>query len=258
MKSWYCKSLGVLLLLPSIGEAAGPVGQALPTIVMSAFATPGLGKPRSLNTLIYTEAFHRLGYHLIVIPLPPLRATILVESDLVDGELERSAEYGAAHPSLVRIEEVTQTLTLGAYVSDQKIKINGWNSLLMTRYRFEYRTGIRVAQVAIPSYIPQEQISVIRTTEQGLQKLAVGRTDVYIDFDERVKWTMKMQTLLHDGHIFRSGTIQQVKINAYLSRKRAALAPELTTVLRSMKQEGVIANYERITKNDSDWALVSR
>jgi polar amino acid transport system substrate-binding protein len=144
------------------------------------------------------------------------------------------------------------------YVSDQKIKINGWNSFLMTPYRFEYRTGVRVAQVSIPSDIPQEQISVIRTTEQGLQKLALGRTDVYIDFDERVKWTMRMQALLRDGRIFRSGTIQQVQIYAYLSRQRAALAPELAAVLRAMKQEGVIANYERIMRNDSDWVMASR
>lgn len=258
MKCRRRKALTFLLLCSGMANAVEPADAPLPTLVMATFATPGRSSPRSLNALIYAEAFRRLGYRLVVVPLPPLRATRMAEAGLIDGELERSTAYGATHPGLVRIDQVSQILTLGAYVVDPGIRIERTDAFVKSPYRFEYRMGIRAAQAGVPGGIPESQISVIGSTEQGLRKLAAGRTDVYIDFDERVNLTMRLQPALQGGHIFRAGTLQEVRINAYLSRKRAALAPVLAAELDTMKREGVIAGYERAINGDAQRVVAGK
>ncbi|MRW87529.1 hypothetical protein GJ698_26000 [Pseudoduganella sp. FT26W] len=251
-------SLILFLLLPDLADAAGPTERVERTIVMSTLAPMSMGKPLSLNAQIYSEAFHRLGYRLVVMPLPPLRATMLIELGLIDGELERSTEYGIAHPSLLRIDEVSQFRTLAAYVRDGSIKTFGWSSFNSSGHRFEYRMGIHVAEAGMANLVPNGQVSTINNTTQGLRKLALGRTDVYIDFDERVSLEMKTNPLLQDQRIYRSGTVQRVRLHAYLNQKNAALAPRLVEVLSAMKREGVVANYERAVKSETNSYLASR
>ena len=89
-----------------------------------------------LETL-YAEAFRRLGYEFKLISQPGERAMIDANQGTVDGEAARIMNIDTgAYPNLLRVPHPIVTLQDGAYVIDDAIKIEGWESLADKPFRF--------------------------------------------------------------------------------------------------------------------------
>ncbi len=192
-----------------------------------------------LLATIYQEAFRRLSVELEIRVFPPARARMEAIAGNVDGELARSYGYEATQQAMLRVPEATLVATTCAYVHNPQIRLNGWDSLRGTGYRVEYRAGYAVIGDKLASLVAPEQLSRVGTGEQGLRKLAVGRTDVYVDNEEFVEPILASGVLGPLG-IYKAGVLERTPIYAYLNKRHASLALRLAEVLRKMKADGDI------------------
>lgn len=240
-----------ILCLPAPGAMAEPHGHAAPvtkpakgrTIVLSGSADswrifgPWL-------TLIYTEAFGRLGYGLEYRPYPAKRASLLSDQGEVDGEIHRVGPYGSLHPELVQVATSHFSITFCAYGTKPLALGEGWNGLKDTPLRVEYRSGVTRPSMLLATLVPADRLSTANNVLLGLRKLARGRTDVFIDIDTVVEATLA-QPEFQGTSIRKLAQLETIPTYAFLHRRHSALAVQLGPVLADMKREGLIEKFRQ-------------
>ena len=199
-------------------------------------------------TLVFTEAFQRLGYEFRYDGYPAARASAMSDSGKVDGEISRVFEYQDTHPNLIRVDEALYSTKFVAFAVKPGIELHGWKSLENTAYRVDYRRGVKLSKSELSLVVAPGFLSEVTTAEQGLMKLIKGRTDLYVDVEFII--VQAINALNPDqfavSALYQAGIMQEVDAYAYLHRKRAALVPKVTEVLNVMKQEGLFARYFEI------------
>ena len=199
-------------------------------------------------TLVFSEVLRRLGYELQYDGYPAARASKMSDAGLVDGEISRVFEYQAAHPNLIRVDEALYSTNFIAFAAKPGIALHGWNSLQKTTYNVEYRRGVKLSESKLPQVVASERLSCVGTAEQGLKKLIVGRTDLYVDVDFTiVEAIKKLDPAQSDvSALYQAGIMQEVNAYAYLHKKHVNLVPKVAETLKSMKQEGLFQHYSEI------------
>lgn len=197
--------------------------------------------------MIYTEALHRLGYRLELQRYPSARASLLLDKGEVDGDLGRIYDYGETHPNLIRVEEANSSLVFTAFAVKPGIRLEGWESLRDTTYKVEYRLGGKRPGIVLPQLVDSDHLSSIPKMEQGLKKLLLGRTDVYIDVGsitlEAIRELERSQP--RAAAIYEAGIMESFTSHAFLHKKNAALALRLSETLKTMKNEGLFELYRK-------------
>ena len=194
--------------------------------------------------LIYGDAFARLGYRIEVRPYPAKRLTAMVESGELDGELHRATSYLQEHPTLVRVEQSHFHTSFAAYaISDLPVK-GGWNSLLNTNYRVEYRAGVHRPEIELKKVIRPERLSSVSGSVLGLRKLLAGRTDIFIDHENPISALLASQEF-RSSPIRRIALMEDVAGHVFLNARHRELASALAVVLTAMKNDGSVERYRR-------------
>lgn len=198
--------------------------------------------------LIYAEAFHRLGYAFQYQGHSGARAPVMAENGEVDGEIHRPEDYGKTAKNLLRVEEPSFAISYVAYAAKPEIALHGWESLKNTDYAVEYRRGAKVPEAALPAVVRPDKLSDVATTAQGMKKLLMGRTDVYIEQDVVASEAIrKLATEAVDpAALHQAGIMYTGYSYLYLHKKHAALAPKVAEVLKAMKQEGAIDRCKQL------------
>ena len=196
-------------------------------------------------TLVFTEAFQRLGYELQYDGYPAARASALSDAGKVDGEISRVFEYQDAHPNLIRVEEALYATKFVAFAFKRGIRVNGWESLKNTSYKVEYRRGVKLSESKLALVVSPKQLSDVSSAELGLKKLISERTDLYVDVEFTIHETIKAlnPSAFDMSRLYQAGIMQEVNAFAYLHKRHAALVPRLTDTLKRMKQEGLFSRY---------------
>lgn len=204
-------------------------------------------------TLIYGEAFRRLGMPVRFEHYSLARRATLVEEGAVDGETSRVYAYGNTRPQLVRVEESLIDLVFTFFTANPSLRLARIEDLRATSYLVEYRRGILLCENTVKEAVPAERISDVLTQAQGLKKLIAGRTDLYCDLEAYV-----LQEL--DLPEFKGAKVRKVisigkavPTYPYLNKKHADLAPRLAAVLKQMKAEGLIEAYRHQVERDLGW-----
>ncbi len=224
-------------LLCAGARAANP---APPTpLVMAATLDTDASPDGAALHRIYTEALRRLNYRLVLRAYPAKRASIMADQGQVDGEIHRVAEYGLSHPNLVRVDSSHFSLLFSAYAREPLELGNGWNALKGGSYRAEYAVGTRKCEVELPKVVAPDRLSVVASDLLGLRKLALGRTDLFIDVDSVVQTVLALPEF-QGTPIRKVALMEEVKAYAYLHNRHKALAGRLAEVLNEMKREGRI------------------
>lgn len=202
-------------------------------------------------TLIFTEVFRRLGYELQYDGYPAARASAMSDAGEVDGEISRVFEYQVTHPNLIRVDEVLYSTNFVAFAVKPGIVLQGWKSLQHTTYNVEYRRGVNLSESELSNVVAAEHLSDVPTAEQGLKKLIMGRTDLYVDVEFTIVETKKgLNPADFDvSALYQAGIMKEVDAYAYLHRKHAALVPKVAGILKSMKQEGLFEHYFEIASD---------
>jgi polar amino acid transport system substrate-binding protein len=199
-------------------------------------------------TLIFTEVFRRLGYELQYDGYPAARASAMSDAGEIDGEISRVLEYQMTHPNMIRVDQVLYSTNFVAFAVKPGIVLHGWKSLQNTTYNVEYRRGVELSESELPLVVALEHLSKVATAEQGLKKLIMARTDLYVDVEFTTVEAMKrLDPVEFDvSAVYQAGIMQEVAAYAYLHKKHAALVPKVAEVLKAMKQEGLFESYRKI------------
>lgn len=240
-------SIACVLIVP---VSAIPGHAAEPIVLVGSQDTKNSFHGRWL-TLIYTEVFKRLGYDLQYHGYPSARASRMSDAGLFDGEINRVAAYQAAHPNLIRLETSHFTTTLAAYAVKPGIQLEGWESFKDTDYLVEYRRGTKIVEVGLTPFVLPGNLSEITTTEQGLKRLILDRTDIYVDVVDTVTGVLKeLNSDKYDpSSVYQAGIMAKTTLHLYLHKKHAALVPKVNETLKAIKKEGLVAQYQQRAKN---------
>lgn len=195
-------------------------------------------------TLIYKEAFRRLGLPVEVTSLNLARRTALAEEGGIDGEVSRIHAYADNHPSLIRIEEPVMEFTFSLFTGSADLQAQQLADLPANAL-VEYRRGILLCENTLKKSIPAERLGTVTTTEQGIRKLLARRSDAYCEIDIYVTELMQSGTLGANAVPRKLFDIATLKTYPYLARKHAELAPRLTAVLQQMRAEGLLSRYQK-------------
>ncbi|MFS2002541.1 hypothetical protein ACEN9F_02850 [Duganella sp. CT11-25] len=226
---------GMLLAAAGCGRAHA---QGAPEhLVMATFGQVDSFASKWLE-LIYTEAFRQLGVALEIRYLPAARAGAEAIAGKVDGELARSVEYEATQSTMLRLTEPTLFVATAAYARRRDIRLApGWEGLRGTTYRTEYRFGYSITERKLMAVLPAAHLTAVQTSETGLRKLVLGRTDLYIDTAEAIEPLLATPEF-RDAGIRQASVLQRGPLYAYLNKKHAHLAPRLAAILKKMRESG--------------------
>lgn len=206
--------------------------------------------------LIYTEALRRMDIEFVLELVPAKRASLYCDTGQVDGDLSRVYSYSERHPNLIRVEEHNVLVKFSAFTTDSRIVLKGWKSLREKEYHVEYRRGISQCEIALPRVVPPERLSDVTAVHQGIQKLLLGRTDVYVgvtDYVMKYLSSDEFKQISQGRAVFHAGLMGQITGHAHLHKKHRALVPQLSAILGKMKEEGLFDVYREQTGIDLKW-----
>ncbi|KQW96591.1 hypothetical protein ASC94_07035 [Massilia sp. Root418] len=193
-------------------------------------------------SLICEDAFQQLGLDVEVRIFPPLRGSMEADAGRIDGEVGRARAYADTHPNLVRVDEALLSFRVAAFTRLPGLKIANWDSLKGTPYRVEYRSGYVTFKASLEQVLPLQQISSVVDSQTGLQNVALGQTDIFVDLEE---FGQRQLAKLHKRYrdVYNAGLVQDTPVYIYLHKRHAALAPRLAEILATMKSNGAIARH---------------
>jgi len=244
------KKILIALLVASVWLPSLAYGQVIPpspvpkpfVMAMIRPETDYLGK---WWRLVYSEMFRRLGIPVEFRDYPGKRASTEIDEGRVDGEPGRIKEYFEMHPQLIRIDEALFPLNFTAFAISPSIpKLNAWADLKGTSYHVAFNRGIRICEINLPKVVAPDKLTSVTDPVQGIKQLAAGHIDLYIDQESGIL------TLLRDPEfqgksIRRVGVMERAFVYPYVHKKHADLVPKMRTVLRAMKNEGLIEHYHK-------------
>jgi len=193
------------------------------------------------SELVLTEAFDRLGLSFSLQNHPSSRVMEMVTQGIADGDscrIEYLLDLGD-FPNHVRVDEPILLHFSYAYVIDEDIEIQGWDSLKNTNYRVGYARGVRYVEKALRNVVSDDYIFIVTDATTGFEMLESDRIDVL------VAGLTPLPSKYEDGSIRRAGVLQESRIYSYMNKKHSELAKQLSETLRTMKSQGLFQEYER-------------
>jgi polar amino acid transport system substrate-binding protein len=194
--------------------------------------------------LTYTEAFRRLGMEYEVKNYPMKRGPRLVNQGKLDGDPAREPDFSTKYPNLLRVDEPILTGRMIAYTTDKKIKLNNkWESLRNTKFRVNYRRGVKICEENLPKVVRPDKLETVNTDIQGLKKLLAKRIDIYVGIESIVVTLLKTKEFSALS-FYKAGVMDESKAYPFLHKKHEKLIPKLAAVLKAMKEEGLFEQYD--------------
>lgn len=233
------RALQVVIVCLVVGASSATAQES---ITLAFYGHPDEAPVYRWGELIYTEAFKRLGIKFAYQVLPPIRASLMANSGVVDGEIARIDSYGTDHPNLIRVEESVATEKILAIVKDPSHVIENWESLRGTTYKVEFFRGIAKTRQHLKGLVNPALLSESSNPLYSLNKLYYGRIDVFIGSELRLLPLLETPAVKQfDLHV--AGALDEVKVYPYLHKRHTSLAVKLEQVLRQMKSEGLFRKY---------------
>jgi len=192
--------------------------------------------------LLYTEAFSRLGLEFNYIICPLKRCSYMSNLGQVDGEPQRIYNYLEKYPHLVRVEEPIIRTQVAIYSLNGLKHYDSWDSLSGLTERIGYVRGAKDTQLQLDLRVNENLLSSVTTVYQGLMKLKLRRTDLFIDLKSRVDLWLSTKEFKGVG-IKQVGILDEHDSYPFIHKKHTSLAPKLADVLFQLKSEGV---YDRL------------
>ncbi len=176
----------------------------------------------------------KLKITIVVIRLPAIRAVYALKQNKIDGELSRVIEYEASIPGIIRVDEPITEMPYFAFSKSEDITINGWKSLVP--YKVVYIRGYKMIGVHLKPI--HTKLHPVTTAEMGLNMVAAGRADIYIDSLFGIASAMTPSQLTKKGIKKLKPPVMVVRTYTFFAPKHADLAKKYNKVLVELKKDG--------------------
>lgn len=195
---------------------------------------------------IAKEAFKRMKIDLTFQYLPAARATLLSNSGKIDGELVRVFDYGKSGvaPNLIRTTEPLITIKYVAFIKNPKLNIKDLKGLKNSKLQVDILRGLPILKRLVELQIPKENLTEVNSRDQEIQRLLLGRSDLFLDSETDVQVLLKSPKY-KNHQILKAWTLGNYPLYIYLHKKNENLIPQLDQVLRKMKTDGTIDQIEK-------------
>lgn len=180
---------------------------------------------------ILQEAYRRLGFEIVAVPLPAERALRVADSGLTDGETVRIEGLEALYPNLVRVPESVVSVKVKAFTTGTTFPVAGWESL--RPYSICYMHGLKLYEQGTQGMNRVSALGLenaLRLLRDGICDVAVLSPSAWIMVD-----SLKMGPMRE-----LEPPIATYDLYHYVHRRHEKLVPLLAEELRKMKQEGVV------------------
>lgn len=235
-------TLFAALVLAFLFQSGGKVAAEQP-VVMGIIQSKSDYYGR-LVSLIYDEAFRRIGRKLEINYYPAKRSSLLVKEGEIDGDLARTKSFLQEHPHLIPVTESPLTIRIMAFTNSPTLKISGWQDLKQTGYRVDYLRGSALIEQKLEKGELLAPISLVNDWTLGLRKLFADRSDIFVEFEGGVRFAMT-RSEFQGKTLFVAGQLDEFTVHAFLQPEHKELAAKLSLVLKDMRQEGLIAQFEQ-------------
>lgn len=238
---WTTSFLAVFAALGSLAQAASLAAPAAtPAAWMPEDRAPirigvisGAGS-QAVAAEVMLAVYQRAGVKVELISLPALRATRMVESNQLDGEVARIPAYFRRNPELLRVEPPLFEADVTAFaLSDRAMTIERAEDL--QGLRVGVLRGVVQSLEAVRGIKAVEQVADVR---QMYRMLSSGRLDVVVDA------VLNQQRYIQSsgaGHIVAVGTLGIEPVHHGLHRRHAALADRIAREIEVMAASGELA-----------------
>ena len=186
-----------------------------------------------VDAMVLTEVYKQAGIDLIIVPMPPARATVEATRGTVDGEVNRVASYGDARPTLIRVEPPLYSWQISAfYKKSSKVEIHTSDDL--APYTVGHVRGLKRIEDLVAG-VPR--VEKVNTTELLLKMLDANRIDVAVDGTNESNFYLRR---LGYGDIVQV-ELERQPIHHYLHVKHKDLVPVIGGIIKKLSDSGELA-----------------
>lgn len=224
----------LLILLISLVANSAIAAQRLPEEVLLART-----ENEPLNDLafhILEEAYGRLGTKVIGVLVPAERALLMVNSGDAFGDVIHIDGLESAYPNLIPIPVPLMSADALVFAADRRLTPTNWASL--AKYQLCIRRGIKSIELAVEA---QPTVVVVNQYESIFKMLKAGRCNVAVLPSHAWLEAQRLQvTGLHSA----DRPLQSWPLYHYVHKSHSAIIPQLETQLRTLHDDGFIANKQ--------------
>ncbi len=190
---------------------------------------------------ILKTAYSRIGISVEFKESPVARSILNADSGITDGELARIEGLEKKYPNLIRVSIPIAYDEVFVYSKNFNFKVEGWHSLLP--YKIGLLSGFQRAEQRTAGM----NTEMVTTEQQGLEKLNIGRSDVFIGLQGTLCLIKKLRL---NGITAIDQRLEKIIMYHYLHKSHRTMAARLEAVLTQMQASGEIELIQQQAKLD--------
>ncbi len=188
------------------------------------------------NDLIAKEVFKRAGYEINILRMPAARALHDLDNGITDADLVRIRKIDTVYPNIRVVPEKIIDFDFVAISKNLDFKADGWASL--KPYEVGIVSGWRILEMNVKSNI---SVTRVEDTRQLIKILDNDRVDLVVS--ERWQAQQAIKSLAINSLTIHQPPIKTNELFLVVHKRHEKLIPKLTSIIKSMKQDG---SFERI------------
>jgi len=185
-----------------------------------------------ISEAILKEAYGRLNIDISTTTLPSERALWSANAGILDGDINRIIGLDRQYPNLIRVVVPINAIEGMVFSKNENLKIDTWEDL--KPFSIVLRRGAKFAEHGTQGM----DVSAVLTNDLVFKMLYGGRTEVAVS--TRIEGMLTSKRLGFDSIKPTEPALVNFNLYHYVHKKNRALIPELTAVLTTMKEEGLI------------------
>jgi len=203
--------------------------------------TSGRGEPfvnaeqNGFYDLIVKNMFQRVGIDAKTVLLPSERSLISANTGVDDGNIARIKGIEKKYSDLVMVPEKIIDFDFVVFTKNRQFEIEGWKSL--EPFNVAFINGWKAFEKKVIYY---KTLVKPRDTVQLFELLRNDRVDIALyDLWSGVWWVRHHADEIH----YLQPPVASYQLYLYVNKKHRALVSELSSALKSMKEDGT---YQKI------------
>ncbi|MBT7266460.1 MAG: transporter substrate-binding domain-containing protein [Rhodospirillaceae bacterium] len=187
--------------------------------------------------IILLKAYRKLNIELTIKRLPAARALKLASTGKVDGEIQRIDAIKKLFKNLVQIRPAINFLEVGVFTKSKNFQINGWESLRQNSLGII--RGIKFTEINTAGM----NTVVVNGYKSAFKMLDKERFDLAVIprlnglFEQAKSKNTDIRELVP--------AVQRYELFHYLHKSKVHLVPKISSVIKSMKQNGELDSIKK-------------